>query len=440
MRTKNYSDYLSRLSGLIGIPVSGLNDAELTMINGYFDSNLDEYWGRANWIDLCPYGEARFIGNKLTYPNDLTKTSYWTATAVTVMANATTNPADGRASASKVLETSASSAHSIVQNVDLIPSTNYQVFGFSRYLGRTYIKVTLFDGSSTFYAFINLATGTVGTTSGVISTTISQQNDGFWFWTISLTTSASAASGTVTIQTSSDGSTTSFAGDAAKGFYSWGNVVLQTGTPGPETMLLAWDQPGEEVIETVFEVWRNSPKNASPPWPQPYEITPDGLQMLSPGGGWIGGYYSPPVTATTTYANLPANPVYVYYRKQAPSFTGDDYDTAVAYDVGDQILFEDADGVKNFYKCIVATSAGQSPSTTAASWSILSIPDFLFRPVVFGAFADWLRQDGQFDKAQAAQQNAEQLLGGECDRLERQMGWAQPMRVQTHLTARSGYS
>lgn len=437
MRTKNYSDYISRVSGLIGIPVDGFNNAELEMLNGYFQTNLDDGWQRANWIDLSPYGEARFVGNKLTYPNDLSKTAYWTGTNVTITAEATTNPADGRTTATRVMETSATGAHSVVQSVALIPNQNYEVFGFARYNGRSYIKLSLFDGSSTFSMFINLVTGTVGTTSGLTANTISQQNNGFWFWSISLTASASASTGTFTIQGSTDGSTVSYAGDTTKGFYAWGNVVLQTGNPGPECNLVAWDQPGEEVIESVFEVWRNSPKNAAPPWRQPYEITPNGLQMLAPGSGWIGGYFSPPVTATSTYSNLPPNPVYIYYRKQAPDFEGDDFDASAVYSVGDHIFFEDADGVENFYKCIVATTIGQSPTTTPTSWQVLTIPDFLFRFIVFSAYADWLRQDGQFDKAQGADRNAEDQLLQEFDKLERQMGWAQPMRVQTHVTSRA---
>lgn len=439
MRIKSYSDYLSRISGLIGIPVNGFNADELTMLNGYFQTNIEEAWQRTSWIDLCPYGEARFVGNKLTYPNDLTKTAFWTTTNATATANSVPNPADGRITASRLLETTANGSHFVEQPVtQFIPGVTYQLSGSSRYIGRTFIRVAVNDGGTVFSAFFNLLTGAVGTTSGLTGYSMAQVNDGFWFWTINFTAGTTAGVGSITIRTSTDGSTTSFVGDPTKGFFSWGVVLQQTSLTGAENMLLAWDQPGEEVIEAVFEVWRTSPKNAMTPWRQPYELTPDGLQMLGPDGSWVGGYFSPPVTATTIYSNMPPNPVFVYYRKQVPEFQGEDYDQTAIYSVGDQIFFEDENDTENFWRCLAGTAPGQSPDTMPASWGLLVIPDFIFRAAVFGSYADWLRQDGQFEKAQVADQNADQQLQGEFDRMERQMGQMQPMRVQTHLTSRAG--
>lgn len=437
-KTKNYSDYLSRICGLIGIPVGGLTSDELNFLNGYFNTNYDEVWQRSNWIDLCPYGEARFVGNKLSYPNDLSQTTTWVPSNIVVTANAIRNPADGRITASKVLETATTGTHGPAQTYNFfVPTTQYTIYGYARYLGRPYIQVSINDGGGTASAFFNIQAGTVGTTSGVISANITKQNDGFWLWTISLTSSATATAGPVTILTSPDGVSTNFAGNTGVGFYSWGNLLLQTGYVGPEGSFLSFSQSGEAEIDVVFEVWSNSPKSASPPWRQPYEIVQGGLQMLAPDGSWYGAYYNPPVTATTTIASQPPNPVYLYYRPEVPDFVGNAWSNISTYSVGTTVQFTDSTGIINYWTCAVATSAGQSPSTTPSSWTLLIIYDFTFKYVVFGAYADWLRQDGQFDKAQAADEDAEEQLVTEFDQQERQMGWLQPIRYQTHVTSQS---
>jgi hypothetical protein len=47
--------------------------------------------------------------------------------------------------------------------------------------------------------------------------------------------------------------------------------------------------------------------------------------------------------------------------------------------------------------------------------------------------------DGQFEKAQAADNNAEDQITTEFDRQERQMAWVQPMRVANHVTSQSRF-
>src|SRR6185295_3528787 len=115
------------------------------------------------WMDICPYGEARFAGNLLSYPNNLAQSSYWTATALTPTANSLANPADGKVSATKLLETSATSAHKEVQSYTFLPSTNYQFSGYARPLGRNYLYLAVNDGVTTYYSFFNISTGVIGT-------------------------------------------------------------------------------------------------------------------------------------------------------------------------------------------------------------------------------------------------------------------------------------
>ena len=99
MQTKSYSDYLTRISDMIGLPSSGMTDAELGFLNSYFNTNIRGIWQANNWIDVCPYGEARFAGNSLHYTNDISKSSYWTVLNATATAEVIPNPLDGRMTA-----------------------------------------------------------------------------------------------------------------------------------------------------------------------------------------------------------------------------------------------------------------------------------------------------------------------------------------------------
>ena len=57
---------------------------------------------------------------------------------------------------------------------------------------------------------------------------------------------------------------------------------------------------------------------------------------------------------------VPSNPLFLYYRKACPSFTGSTYSATATYAVDAQIYFTNSAGNGDYYKCLVATSAGQS--------------------------------------------------------------------------------
>jgi hypothetical protein len=119
-------------------------------------------WSLGPWLEISPYGEARFLGNRLTYPNNLAATSAWTATAITATANSVANPADGFITASKIMETAANSAHKVQQTVTtFFPSTNYTISFYARPNGRSYQYLSVSDGVTTYTAFFNTTTGTL---------------------------------------------------------------------------------------------------------------------------------------------------------------------------------------------------------------------------------------------------------------------------------------
>ena len=72
------------------------------------------------------------------------------------------------------------------------------------------------------------------------------------------------------------------------------------------------------------------------------------------------------------------------------------------------------------------------PTYTASD----SFPYIFFEYVLKAAYADWLRSDGQNDKAAQADAQAEEILQREHDKLERQQHFVPPIAINTHLTSR----
>lgn len=432
METQDYSSFLERVSGLMGMTSDDLQSGELTILNGFFNRAIKDGWERTNWIELCPYGEARFVGNLLTYPNKLSSSVY-TNTAITVTDNVANNPCDGRLTADKLLETSATSAHSLVQSYTFLPNTQHTFYFWGRYFGRQYIKLSGYDGTSTFSAFFDLVNGVTGTIAASTSASITQGDNGFYLCSIQFTTSSTATSGTVTMSLSTDGSTTSYAGDTAKGIFGWGFVLIKTTNTGQQDQLLPWDQEDEHVIEAVFNAWEQNVTKLQLPRSARYSFMPDGIQFYSSSGTqWQ--LWTPSLQGTNS---VPPNPVFIYYRRRVPQYKGDDYSASATYSVDEQVYFTNSDDAGNYYKCLVATTTGQSPETTPTSWELLEIPDFLFDYVTYRAYSEWLRVEGQQAKAQINLQNAEEYMNSELDRMERQQGVTLQTKMQTHLSTQS---
>lgn len=124
-------------------------------------------------------------------------------------------------------------------------------------------------------------------------------------------------------------------------------------------------------------------------------------------------------TLSRNGVQVPDGPAIVWleFRTRFKPLTGDDYSASAAYAVGDQILFNSAGSVKNFYTCVTATSAGESPNTADTKWAIIEIP-YLFQPyLVAGAFSDFLTMDGQVDKAAAQNLIADEYMADALQKL-----------------------
>lgn len=434
-QVRHYSAFLNSLASLVGIPATRITTELAGTFQTLFNTAMQTMWVMGPWVEITPRGEARFVGNRLTYCNNLANTTAWTATAVTVTANSVQNPADGAITGSRILETVANSAHKVVEAVaTFFPSTEYAISFYGRPLGR-YVQLAVSDGVTTYSAFFNLVAGTVGTTANFETVTISQQPNGFWLCRCTLTANAAAtASGSYTVSMSSDGSTLSYAGDVTKGAYIWGCLVQQVSNVPLNDCLLPWDQAGENVIDAVFDVYANSPMSIQNPTRLSYNLTPGGIQLIN-ASPIAYNYYVNGVAQQSIFGAVPSNPLFIYYRKACPSFTGDTFDAAATYAVDEQMYFVNSIDNGDYYKCIVATTAGQDPDDTPASWERLTIYDTFFNFALFQSYGDWLISDGQMDKATGAYTIAQKKMDDQFDARERQAGDVLPVKMQTHLTA-----
>lgn len=85
---------------------------------------------------------------------------------------------------------------------------------------------------------------------------------------------------------------------------------------------------------------------------------------------------------------------WVSFRIRCPKLIGDTFSVSTAYSVGQQVYYSGGTERGNFYDCITATSAGETPLTAAAKWSIVEIPRIFHKPLVHGMAAAWVRGPG----------------------------------------------
>lgn len=434
IRYRTFQDHLNALGGLINWPsLTSIPTTQFTGIQASYNRNANDHWIANNWLAVCPNGEARFVGNQGQYPNNLSVTTYWTATAVTVTANSIANPADGRVTASRLIETTANSGHNALQAATFIPGATYQLTCYYRPIGGRYLYLRANDGVNDYYSTFS-PTGTVSDTSSTVSSpsTVNQTANGFWVCSIFFTAASTAGVGYYGPGTSTDGTTVSFVGDTSSGIYTWGNVLSQTTYTAPTALLIPNDQLGEEFIDAVFQVYQASPVGAGLAPLQSFQVLPDGVQVIGTNGWtWNGWLWTFPTWYTAGY------PVYLYYRKGCPNYAGNAFSTTTSYTVDTQVLYNDATNGYDFWKCITATSANETPASAPTKWEELKLPEFLFDAVLYSSFADYLRMDAQFEKAATMDSMAQEHLDNQSNRQELQMGIQPPLRAQTHQTSRA---
>jgi len=171
----------------------------------------------------------------------------------------------------------------------------------------------------------------------------------------------------------------------------------------PFVRSIDYEQTGKTPIGEVKQVWDSDPRVFETADPMIFDLT----------------------DTIVVRGTLPI--IYVEFRKRAPDFSGSTYSATATYAVDAQIYFTDGD----FYKCLSATSAGESPTTAAAKWERLDFPMILKEIVAQGAYEQMLKTDGQNEKTLLEKSEALRLLAREIDKIERQQGQAGALNVLT---------
>lgn len=154
---------------------------------------------------------------------------------------------------------------------------------------------------------------------------------------------------------------------------------------------VAYVQTGRTAFEQAFLAWDKNPKNDATAQTLTAFASENGLQVLD---------------------DVPF--CWVEFRLPVPNLSGDNFDATLTYAVGSQVYFEGGALRGNFYGCLTATSAGQSPLTTPASWSLVEIP-FAFRGwLLHGAAADYARPDGNLSVADREERLAKEAWEQAC--------------------------
>jgi hypothetical protein len=169
-----------------------------------------------------PQMAARTSVTNLLTRSDQFDDATWSKTNVTASANVATNPNDGSATADSILETVTNGAHAIAQAFTF-SAVAYTFTIYAKPAGRSWLRVQV-EGGAGFYDITN---GIVGTTGGGVTASILSVGNG-WY-RIKHQYVASAGAAFVTLNISTDGATTSYAGDTSKGVYLWGGQ-LETGS------------------------------------------------------------------------------------------------------------------------------------------------------------------------------------------------------------------
>lgn len=194
-------------------------------------------------------------------------------------------------------------------------------------------------------------------------------------------------------------------GNAPTDATKWGELIIFDPYISPT-------QTGETAVGEFIELWPMNPRNTTRQSPLSTVISSNGLQVLG---------------------DYPARP-WLEFKIVAPSLSGEVFVAADIYTAGAQVQFEsESNGVPSidFYDCLSTTSAGESPSTTAAKWSRVELPAAFTNYLGAKVAANFLVGEDQarFAVADGAAERALQTL---FDNLYRNQAQVRRTRVGTY--------
>lgn len=173
------------------------------------------------------------IAERTGYTNHLPRSadfSTWTLAELTRTPAAAPTPWDGSVAVERLLETVANAGHSVTRAFTFTAVTHV-LWALVADVGRGFVRLRASDGSTDFDGFFDLARGRVVSASVGTAATVRVLEDGWRQVAIAFT--PAAATGSVAVNTSTDGAAVSFAGDITKGILLAQVQVERAGVPGP---------------------------------------------------------------------------------------------------------------------------------------------------------------------------------------------------------------
>ena len=193
---------------------------------------------------------------------------------------------------------------------------------------------------------------------------------------------------------------------------SVGNLPSDTSRWGVLTEFdayVGYDQTGFTPIGSVLAVDSGSQKLTTRTDQLGWWLSENGVQI------------SGSVNASSDNQTVGVSFAVIQFRLRSPFLKGALWSSGTSYVVGDQVYY--STGVPgNFYDCIQATSS--AAPTNASFWTRVDIPRIFTNYMEIGAYADWLRNTGQSDRADGEDRRAQQeleyqrelLVGGQSQR------------------------
>ena len=155
--------------------------------------------------------------NLLTYSQAFDNAA-WVKGNATVTANAVVGP-DGTMTASKLVENTANSDHSLRNPATVVSGTTYTINVYVKAAERTQASIAFYTDTTVYKMVLNLTTGAFVSSTGTGSYEI--KNAGNGWWRVSVTAVASSVTLNPFIFTANAGVTT-YLGDGTSGIYIWG--------------------------------------------------------------------------------------------------------------------------------------------------------------------------------------------------------------------------
>ncbi|MCE2725070.1 MAG: hypothetical protein LW865_17620, partial [Betaproteobacteria bacterium] len=193
---------------------SSLNTYSKTTSASNSGPRFDHTYNGTSWISRGLLVEEQRT-NLFQQSEDFSN-AYWVKTNSSILSNSATSP-DGNNTADKIVEDTSNNAHYIQKTLGGASAT-YSLSIYAKAGGRNWILLGWWDGAANRNAYFNISSGSVGTISGSVSTSIVSVGNGWFRCTV---THTSAISVMYTQCATSDG-VSSYTGDGTSGVFIWG--------------------------------------------------------------------------------------------------------------------------------------------------------------------------------------------------------------------------